>query len=59
MDKPDWTPELIKREVERACRNNGKHYFIPCLVQGLGLSTFPGVYDATSAEIDRMSKELF
>jgi hypothetical protein len=59
LDKEDWTPELVRSEVERACRNNGKYYFIPCLVQGLNLSTYPGVYDAVSAEIDRMSKEMF
>jgi len=59
LDKADWTPELIKREVERACRTNGKLYFIPCLVMGGPGSTYPGVYDAVTAEIDRMSKEMF
>ncbi|MDR1400074.1 MAG: uroporphyrinogen decarboxylase [Treponema sp.] len=59
LDRPDWSRERIRKEVERACRSNGKHYFIPCLVQGLDLSTFPGVYEAVTEEIDRMSKELF
>jgi hypothetical protein len=59
MDKEDWTPELVKAEVERACRNNGKLYFIPCLTQGGPGSTFPGVYEAVSAEINRMSGEMF
>ncbi|KPU44270.1 methylcobalamin:coenzyme M methyltransferase [Oxobacter pfennigii] len=59
VDKADWTPELIKREVERACKNNGKLYFIPCLVAGGPGSTYPGVYDAVSKEIERMSRELF
>jgi hypothetical protein len=59
LDKTDWTPELVRREVERACRSNGKHYFIPCLTMGGPGSIFPGVYEAVSAEIDRMSKEMF
>jgi uroporphyrinogen-III decarboxylase len=59
LDKEDWTLEFIRKEVERACRTNGKHYFIPCLCQGLPVSTYPGVYEAVSAEIDRMSKEMF
>jgi hypothetical protein len=59
LDKEDWTPALIKSEVERACRANGKHYFIPCLARGGPGSIFPGVYEAVSAEIDRMSKEMF
>jgi hypothetical protein len=58
MDKAAWTPELIHREVEKACRGAGKLYFIPCLVQGLNLATFPGVYEATTAEIDKMSGEM-
>jgi uroporphyrinogen-III decarboxylase len=57
LDKADWTPELVRKEVERACRTNGKLYFIPCLTMGGPMSIFPGVYDAVSEEIDRMSKE--
>ncbi|MDR2517245.1 MAG: uroporphyrinogen decarboxylase [Spirochaetaceae bacterium] len=59
MDKADWTPELIRTEVERACRANGKHYFIPCLTRGGPGTIYPGVYEETSREIDRMSKVLF
>jgi hypothetical protein len=59
LDKPDWTKELVRSEVERACRNNGKLYYIPCLVMGGPGSTFPGVYEAVDEEIDRMSKEMF
>jgi hypothetical protein len=59
LDKADWTPELVRKEVERACRTNGKLYYIPCLTMGGPGSTFPGVYEAVSAEIDRMSKEMF
>ena len=59
VDKADWTPELIEKEVRRACENNGKLYFIPCLVAGGPGSTFPGVYEAASEAIDKMSKEIF
>jgi uroporphyrinogen-III decarboxylase len=59
VDRADWTPELVAREVERACRSCGKLYFIPNTSQGLPMSTFPGVYEAVSKEIDRMSKEMF
>jgi hypothetical protein len=59
LDRADWTPELVRSEVERACRTNGKLYYIPCLVMGGPGSTYPGVYEAVDAEIDRMSKEMF
>lgn len=59
IDFPGWTEEIIQREVERACRNCGKHYFIPGASQGLAISSFPGVYEATDAAIDRMTKEMF
>ena len=58
LDKEDWNLELIRREVERACKTNGKLHYIPCLVMGGPYSTFPGVYEAVSSEIDRMSMEL-
>ncbi|WP_010261978.1 uroporphyrinogen decarboxylase family protein [Treponema primitia] len=59
LDKADWTPAEVRRDVERTCRENGKLYFIPCMVHGLGFSIFPGVYEEVSKEIDRMSKEMF
>ncbi len=59
VDCAGWTQELIAGEVRRACETNGKLYFIPCLAAGGPGSTFPGVYDAVSAEIDKMSNELF
>lgn len=59
IDFPDWTRENIAKHVERACRNCGKLYFIPGASQGLGVSSFPGVYEATNEEIDRMSKIMF
>ena len=59
IDKADWTPELVARDVRRACETNGKHYFIPCLAAGGPGSTYPGVYEAVSKAIEQMSKEMF
>jgi uroporphyrinogen-III decarboxylase len=59
LDKANWTKEEVRREVERACKNNGKHYFIPGLTMGDPGSIFPGVYEAVTEEINRVSKELF
>lgn len=59
VDFPGWTQEIIRENVEKACKENGKLYFIPCLSQGLNFSSFEGVYEKTSEEIDRMSKIMF
>jgi hypothetical protein len=59
LDFPGWTKEIIAAEVERACRTNGKLFYIPCVTHGGPMSHFPGVYEAINAEIDRMSKEMF
>ncbi len=59
IDFPGWTPEICAEHVEKICKSCGKHYFIPCLTQGLPFSSFPGVYDEVSKQIERMSKELF
>ncbi|MFY9139170.1 MAG: uroporphyrinogen decarboxylase family protein [Thermacetogeniaceae bacterium] len=58
VDFPGWNQEIVEREVEKACQN-GKLYFIPSLTQGLNISSFPGVYEAVSEAIDRMSKKMF
>ena len=59
VDRPGWTPELIAAKVRKACTSFGTKFYIPNTTQGLGLSTFPGVYEAVSEEIDKMSRELF
>ena len=59
VDRPDWTPELVEKEVRRACEEYGTKYYIPCITQGLGISTFPGVYETASEAIDKVSKEMF
>jgi uroporphyrinogen-III decarboxylase len=59
IDFPDWKPEICAKYVEEACQSCGKNYFIPCLTQGLNFSSFPGVYEEVSAQIDKMSKKMF
>jgi hypothetical protein len=59
VDFPGWTRENLAKHIERACRNCGKLYFVPGLSQGNNTSSFPGVYEATDAEIDRMSELMF
>lgn len=59
VDREDWTQELVERHVRRACEENGKYYFIPCITQGGKGAVYDGVYDAISREIDKMSKEMF
>lgn len=59
IDYDGWTPEVIAQEVKRACDENGKYYFIPSASQGLAMSTFPGVYEATTEAIDKYSKIYF
>jgi len=59
VDFPDWTPEIVADYVEKACRDNGKLYFIPCQTSGLPIDNFEGVYATVSKEIDRMSTVLF
>lgn len=60
IDLPDWTEEKIAVEVEQAVAKVGnRRSFIPCLTAGLGVSQFPGVYDAVDTQIDKMSAKLF
>ncbi|MDR0857711.1 MAG: uroporphyrinogen decarboxylase [Oscillospiraceae bacterium] len=59
VDFPGWTREVVAAEVKRVCEENGKLYFIPNASQGLPMSNFPGVYEALSEEIDKMSALMF
>lgn len=59
IDLPDWTPEKVRAEVERACRKCKGSSFIPCLTSGGPESYNEGVYEAVNAEIDRLSREMF
>ncbi len=59
VDVPDWTPQLVEDEVQKACMENGGLYYIPSLCQGLPFSIYPGVHDAVTGCIDKMSKQMF
>lgn len=59
LDHPGWTRDEVAAEVRRACTEYGTKAFIPNLTQGGDFSTFKGVYEAVSEEIDKMSKEIF
>ncbi len=59
VDHPGWTREEVAKEVRRACTEYGKKFYIPNTTQGLDISTFDGVYDAVTEEINHMSAEIF
>jgi uroporphyrinogen-III decarboxylase len=59
VDYPGWTPEVVAKEVKRACEECGTRFYIPSASQGLPMSNFPGVYEALCKEIDNMSKVMF
>ncbi|MEG1619709.1 MAG: uroporphyrinogen decarboxylase family protein [Eubacterium sp.] len=59
VDFPGWNREITEKYTRKACEECGKVHFIPCLTQGLGFSSFPGVYEATDEIIDELSKEMF
>ena len=59
VDYPGWTPEVVEKEVRTTCETCGTKFFIPNTSQGAPMTTYPGVYDAVSAEIDKMSRKMF
>jgi uroporphyrinogen-III decarboxylase len=59
IDFEGWTEADVAREVDRACRECGKHYFIPGSSQGLAVSTYPGVYEETDRQIDLATERYF
>ena len=59
IDFEGWTVADVEREVDRACRECGKHYFIPGASQGLAVSTYPGVYEETDRQIDLATQRYF
>ncbi|MFV0529560.1 MAG: uroporphyrinogen decarboxylase family protein [Lachnospiraceae bacterium] len=59
IDREDWTKENVDKVVEEVCKSNGTKYYIPCSTMGGVGSIYPGVYEAVTAKIDEMSKELF
>lgn len=59
IDFPEWTPDICAEHVENACKSCGKKAFIPCQTQGGPYSSFPGVYEEISKQIDIQSKKMF
>jgi uroporphyrinogen-III decarboxylase len=59
VDRPGWTKEEIYQETKKVCEQCGKLAFIPNLTQGMHMSSFPGVYEATDEVIDQLSREMF
>ncbi len=58
IDDPDWNEERVKFVVKQAIDEGSRHYFIPCMAGGGPGATFPGLYQAVSAEIDRINSTL-
>lgn len=58
IEFPDWTEPFVREQVEKLCAENTPHSFIPCLTQGLPMSTYPGEYDCISKCIDECSVEM-
>ena len=59
VDVPGWTDTLIAETVEKMCRDCGTLYYIPCCTAGGPGSSYPGVYDAVTQQIDRVSSLMF
>ena len=59
VDTPEWTPEIIEREVRRACTENGKLYFIPSMTMAMAPGLYEGVTECIDENIDKMTAEMF
>ena len=58
--RSDWTEEEVAAEVERALTSvNRTKFFIPSLTSGLNNSGYPGVYQAVTDEIAKLSPRFF
>ena len=58
-DKEDWSKEKIHKGLEDLFETAGTKYLIPCLTMGGPGSTYPGVYETVTEEIDAFSKVYF
>ena len=58
-DGSDPTPELSADAVRRACAENGKLFYIPCVAGECPDQLPTGIREAVDGEIERMSEELF
>ncbi|NLV50035.1 MAG: uroporphyrinogen decarboxylase [Clostridiales bacterium] len=59
VDVPNWNEEMIASFVEQTCRDCGKLYFIPSCTAGGPGTSFKGVYETVTREINRMSGLMF
>jgi hypothetical protein len=60
VDREDWTEEVVRAEVVRACKDYFEGgMFIPCLTYGGEGSIFPGVNDCIMDEIRNQNKTYF
>lgn len=58
LDKEEWSREEISLAVRESCNECGKLYYIPCLIIGGPSSSYPGVYDTISEEINKINEEI-
>ena len=58
-DTSDWSREKIHNGLVSFFDTVGTRYVIPCLTMGGPESTYPGVYETVTDEIDRLSREYF
>jgi len=59
-DVPDWTEEIVRAEVARACKEYHEGgMFIPSMTMGGDGSLFPGVNEVVIDEIRKQSKIYF
>lgn len=59
FDTKDWSQEEIEEGLAALVSQCGTKSFIPGSTLGGPASTYPGVYEAISAEIERLSQKLF
>lgn len=58
-DKADWSREKIHNGLKELFETAGTKYLIPCLTMGGPGSTYSGVYETVTDEIDKFSKIYF
>ncbi len=58
IEKADWTKPWVKEQVQKICKEYGHKSFIPCITQGMPMSTYDGLYDCISECIAGCSEEM-
>lgn len=59
VDREDWTVENCEKYVREALEKYGSKYFIPGTTMGDPGSVYPGVYEAVTDAINRLTPEYF